>query len=161
MKLSHEYLRRTIKHRRTLAGLDVIFSHHGARVGQLSVRQHDRDRWCVVAVDVDHDWQKMGIGTMLYTRAKEVLPRYGCVELSGRIEGAGVVSIREAVFGPGATRYLCGEEAVGPEVARQIVEQDYQRVIAQTTICLRTPSTPSLEWISAEKIDTQLQFVKW
>jgi GNAT superfamily N-acetyltransferase len=117
----------------------VGLKRHGQQIGLLQICT-DSGSCYVAAVDVLPDWQRMGIATALYSRAKQVLESFGFEEVSGCIEGAGVVSIREAVFGPGATHYRCGEADVSPEVARQIVEQDYQRVIARTTLCLLTPS---------------------
>jgi GNAT superfamily N-acetyltransferase len=88
----------------------------------------------ILAVDVEEDFTRQGIATQLYTAARLALQARGYLTVSGCLEGSGIVPIREAVFGAGATSYFQGQAELTVEEAIHHMDVDYGRLIATSRL---------------------------
>lgn len=116
-------------------GFDVIAFLHKTQIGKLQIRTEDQSHTAVVlAADVNEPYQHQGVGTELYKSARKRLKQLGVKLLMGALEGSGIVQIREKVFGAGNTKYYAHGKIYTAEEAIQIMDVEFGRVIAKTTI---------------------------
>lgn len=123
-------------------GLDVSYTDPvtNKRVGYLQIdTEPSRATAIVKAVDVDEGFTRRGIATQLYEKAKQELQQRGITIVKGAMEGSGVVQIREKVFGSGNTKYFQGGAELTVPEAIKLMDVDFGRVIAETTL---KPSPP-------------------
>lgn len=112
-----------------------IHPETGRQIGKMRVQLNPKDQSAsIYGIIVKHRHSGRGIGHRLYEAMRNELMERGVKRVSGQIAGSGPVHIREAVFGPGATRYYVGEHEFTPEEAAYRSDKEKLPLNAETTL---------------------------
>lgn len=117
--------------------IQFICKHGDEIVGTMTVGLMTPQKAMVHAIDVNESFQRRGIGTELYSRAKAFLERMGVEKLVASFEGSGPVQITQKVFGPGSTRYYGKGKEVSYDDAVRIMDKDFGYTRGETTLSPR------------------------